>query len=133
MLAKPRTFMNNSGEGVEYLLTRFGALPGDLLVIYDDMDLPMGRLRLRTSGSGGHHNGIRSIVAALQTQEIPRLRIGIGQPPPGQDSIPYVLGRFDPDEKKPIAQSVSDAADAVDCILAENIEVAMNRFNQSGV
>lgn len=129
VLAKPRTFMNNSGEGVDYLLARFGALPADLLVIYDDMELPPGKLRLRASGSGGNHNGIRSIIAALQTQEIPQLRIGIGHPPPGQETIPYVLGRFEADEQKPIADSVSDAVDAVECLVAENIDVAMNRFN----
>ena len=129
VLAKPRTFMNNSGEAVEYLLTRFGALPADLLLVYDDMELPPGKLRIRTSGSGGTHNGIRSVIAALQTEEIPRLRIGIGHPPPGQETIPYVLGRFETDEKEPIAQSVSDAADAVDCLLNENIDEAMNRFN----
>ena len=129
VLAKPRTFMNNSGEGVEYLLARFGAQPAELLVIYDDMELAPGKLRLRASGSGGTHNGIRSIIAALKTQDIPQLRIGIGHPPPGQETIPYVLGRFEAGEKKPIDQSVSDAADAVDCLLAENIDVAMNRFN----
>jgi PTH1 family peptidyl-tRNA hydrolase len=129
VLAKPRTFMNNSGEGVEYLLARFGARPADLLLIYDDMELPSGKLRIRASGSGGTHNGIRSIIAALQTQEIPRLRIGIGHPPPGQETIPFVLARFEADEKRAIAESVSDAADAVDCLLAENIDEAMNRFN----
>ena len=121
--------MNNSGEGVEYLLARFGATPADLLLIYDDMELPAGKLRIRTSGSGGTHNGIRSVIATLQTQEIPRLRIGIGHPPPGQETIPYVLGRFEADEKKPIAQSISYAADAIDCLLTENIDEAMNRFN----
>ena len=121
--------MNNSGEGVEYLLDRFGATPADLLLIYDDMELPAGKLRIRTSGSGGTHNGIRSVIATLQTQEIPRLRIGIGHPSPGQETIPYVLGRFEADEKKPIAQSISYAADAIDCLLTENIDEAMNRFN----
>ena len=129
VLAKPRTFMNNSGEGVEYLLARFGASPTDLLLIYDDMELPTGKLRLRASGSGGTHNGIRSVIAVLQTQEIPRLRIGIGHPPPGQETIPFVLGRFEGDDKKAVDQSVSDAADAVDCLLAENMDEAMNRFN----
>ena len=132
ILAKPRTFMNNSGEGVEYLLARFGASPQDLLVVYDDMELPVGRIRLRASGSAGHHNGIRSIIATLQTESIPRLRIGIGQPPPGQDAVPYVLGRFDPGEKEAIANSISDAADAAACILDESMDVAMNRFNKRG-
>ena len=130
VLAKPRTFMNNSGEAVEYLLARFGGSPKGLLVVYDDMELPLGHLRLRVSGSGGNHNGMRSIVGAVQTQEIPRLRIGIGSPPPGQETVPYVLGAFEPGEEKTVAESLVNAADAVDCILAESIDVAMNRFNQ---
>ena len=130
VLAKPRTFMNNSGEAVKYLLARFGGPPGGLLVIYDDMELPLGHLRLRASGSGGNHNGMRSIIGAVQTQEIPRLRIGIGAPLPGQETIPYVLGTFEPAEEKTVADSLVHAADAVDCILAESIDIAMNRFNQ---
>ena len=129
VLAKPRTFMNNSGEAVEYLLARFGGSPGDLLVVYDDMELPLGALRLRAAGSGGAHNGMRSIIGTAQTQGIPRLRIGIGPPPPGQETIPYVLGGFEPGEEKTVAQSLTNAADAVDSILAESIDTAMNRFN----
>ena len=80
VLAKPRTFMNNSGEGIEYLLARFGGRPSDLLVVYDEMALPTGRIRLRAAGSHAGHNGIRSIIAAVHTEEFPRLRIGVGQP-----------------------------------------------------
>ena len=103
VLAKLRTFMNNSGEGVEYLLARFGGRPTDLLVVYDEMALPPGRIRLRTSGSHAGHNGIRSIISAVQSEQFPRLRIGVGQPPNGGDSIPHVLGRFSKDEEPLIA------------------------------
>ena len=129
VLAKPRTFMNNSGEAVDYLLTRFGASVDDLLVIYDDMELPLGRLRIRRSGSDGGHKGIRSIINALRTEDFPRIRIGIGFPPDGQDSVDYVLGCFSKEESLVVNQSVVSVVQAVECVLEENIEVAMNRFN----
>ena len=129
VLVKPRTFMNNSGEALTYLVDRFGVRPSGILVIYDDLELALGRLRIRIQGSGGTHNGMRSIVSALQTQEIPRLRVGIGSPPPGQETIPFVLGRFSGEESELFARSVSLAADAADCLLEENLDEAMNRFN----
>ena len=129
VLAKPRTFMNNSGEGVAYLLTRFAATPADLVVIYDEMELPMGRLRIRPSGSDGGHNGIRSIITTLKTQDFPRIRVGIGPPSPELDSIAHVLGHFSQEESSQIAQSVKEVAEAVECLLEHNIDVAMNRFN----
>jgi len=129
ILVKPRTFMNNSGEAMTYLIDRFGVRPSELLIIYDDMELALGRIRIRIQGSGGNHNGMRSIVSALQTPEIPRLRVGIGHPPLGQETIPYVLSRFSGEESEPVARSVTLTADAVDCMLEESIEAAMNRFN----
>lgn len=129
ILAKPRTFMNNSGEGIVYLLTRFGARPEDLVVIYDDMELPVGRLRLRLSGSDGGHKGMRSIIASLRTTNFPRLRVGIGHPPAGKDVIEHVLSRFLEDESKVIDQAVKNVVAAADCLLEESIDVAMNRFN----
>ena len=132
VMAEPRTFMNNSGEGIEYLLTRFGGQPSDLLVVYDEMALPTGRIRLRASGSHAGHNGIRSIISAVQSEQFPRLRIGVGQPPNGENSIPHVLGRFSKDEELLIAQAVQDAISAVECMLNQNIDVAMNRFNMVG-
>ena len=129
LLVAPQTFMNNSGEGVSYLLDRFGVRPSELLIIYDDLELALGRIRIRTQGTGGTHNGMRSIISALQTQEIPRLRVGIGPPPLGQETIPYVLGRFSKDESESVARSVGLAAEAVECLLEENIDAAMNRFN----
>ena len=132
VLAKPRTFMNNSGEGVEYLLARFGGRPTELLIVYDEMALPAGRIRLRATGSHAGHNGIRSIISSVQSEQFPRLRIGVGQPPQSGDSIPHVLGRFTKEEEPFIAQAVHDSAAAVECILKENIDIAMNRFNHIG-
>ena len=132
VLAKPRTFMNNSGEGVEYLLARFGGGPTDLLIVYDEMALPAGRIRLRAAGSHAGHNGIRSIISSVQSDQFPRLRIGVGQPPQNGDSIPHVLGRFSKDEEPLITQAVQDAVSAVECMLEENIDIAMNRFNVIG-
>lgn len=132
VLAKPRTFMNNSGEGIEYLLSRFGGTSTDLLVVYDEMALPVGRIRLRTSGSHAGHNGIRSIISTVQSEQFPRLRIGVGHPPDGGDSIPHVLGRFSKDEGSLITQAVHNAASAVECMLEESIDIAMNRFNVIG-
>ena len=132
VLAKPRTFMNNSGEGVEYLLARFGGCPSELLIVYDEMALPTGRIRLRASGSHAGHNGIRSIISAVRTDGFPRLRIGVGQPSDGCESVPHVLGKFSKEEEPLIAQAVQDAISAVHCMLEESIDVAMNRFNVIG-
>ncbi len=132
VLAKPRTFMNNSGEGIEYLLARFGCRPSDLLVVYDEMALPTGRIRLRPQGSHAGHNGIRSIISSVQTEDFPRLRIGVGQPDQGASSIPHVLGKFSKEEEPLIAQAVQDAVGAVQCMLEENIDIAMNRYNVVG-
>ncbi len=121
--------MNNSGEGIVYLLTRFGAQPEDLVVIYDDMELPVGHLRLRLSGSDGGHKGMRSIIASLKTINFPRLRVGIGHPPEGIDVVEYVLSEFQGDESKVMDQAVKNVVAAADCLLEECIAVAMNRFN----
>ena len=131
VLAKPRTFMNNSGEAVEYLLARFGGGPSNLLIIYDEMALLPGRIRLRAAGSDAGHNGIRSIIQAVGGTGFPRLRVGIGAPPPGVLARDYVLGKFADDEAEAIAGAVERAAAAVQCVLEENIDAAMNRFNQT--
>ncbi len=128
-LAKPRTFMNNSGEGVAYLLTRFGAKPSDLVVVYDEMDLPVGKLRIRPSGGPAGHNGIRSIINELKTPDFARIRVGIGHPDLHGGQVSHVLNRFSEAEAPEIARVVGQVAEAVDCLLAENINTAMNRFN----
>ena len=130
VLAKPRTFMNNSGEAVEYLLARFGGGPSNLLIIYDEIALLPGRIRLRAAGSDAGHNGIRSIIQSVGGAGFPRLRIGIGTPPPGIVAREYVLGKFTDEEAESIAGAVERAAAAIRCVLEENIDAAMNRFNQ---
>jgi PTH1 family peptidyl-tRNA hydrolase len=130
VLAKPRTFMNNSGEAVCYLLTRFAARPADLVVIYDDMDLPVGKLRIRPAGSAAGHNGMLSIIDALGTQDFPRIRVGIGHPSRDRHQvISHVLTSFSADESSIIARTVEKVVEAVDCLLAEDITSAMNQFN----
>ena len=129
VLAKPRTFVNRSGEAITYLLSRFRVSPRDLLVVYDDIALPLGRMRLRPDGGAGGHNGIKSIIDSVGTQDFPRLRIGIGSPPEGSDQIEYVLGTMSDDERKIADETLEQAAQAVVSTLTDGITVAMNRFN----
>ena len=129
VLAKPRTFMNHSGEGLRYLLARFSAVPADLLVIYDEMALPMGKLRLRSTGSDAGHNGIRSIIDCLNTAEFPRLRIGIGRPDPESNYVTHVLDRFSQEDQTIIDEVVDRVILATECIIEESLERAMNKFN----
>ena len=130
VLAKPRTYMNNSGEAVEYLLARFGGGVGNLLVIYDEMALLPGRIRLRAAGSDAGHNGIRSIIQHVGGTGFPRLRIGIGGPPTGVIAREYVLGKFEAPEAEAIADAVERASAAVQCVLKDGIDAAMNQFNR---
>lgn len=127
-LAKPRTYVNESGRAVTSLLTLYRALPADLLIIYDDMALPAGKIRVRPQGGAAGHNGIKSIIDAVGTQEFARLRIGIGRPASGDD-VAYVLGAMSADERDTVDAAVGLAVEAVTCALVEGIEVAMNRFN----
>ena len=129
VLAKPRTFMNHSGEGLRYLLARFSAVPANLLVIYDEMALPMGKLRLRSTGSDAGHNGIRSIIDCLNTVEFPRLRIGIGRPDPESNYVTHVLDRFSQEDQTIIDEVVDRVILATECIIEESLERAMNKFN----
>ena len=128
VLAKPRTFMNLSGESVAYLLARFGGRPANLVVVYDEMALPLGRIRLRARGSDAGHNGIKDIIRTVRTVDFPRLRIGIGGP--GMSgSVDHVLGRFSEDEADAVNDAIRRAAEAVECLLSDGINIAMNRFN----
>ena len=128
MVAKPQTFMNSSGEAVGKLYAFYKIAPHDLLVIYDDLDLPLGKLRLRADGSSGGHHGMESIIARIGTSDFPRLRIGIGRPNPDAD-IDHVLGNFDPEERDIMNETFTRAADAIDMWLKDGIDKAMNRFN----
>jgi PTH1 family peptidyl-tRNA hydrolase len=128
LLAKPQTYMNLSGESVVPLLRYYGLGPADLVVVFDDMDLPFGKLRVRERGSSGGHRGMTSIISTLGTDEFPRVRIGIGRPP-GDDAAGFVLGRFGPGEQTALAEVIARAADAVESIVREGTAAAMNRHN----
>ncbi|MEW6750061.1 MAG: aminoacyl-tRNA hydrolase [Candidatus Latescibacterota bacterium] len=127
LLVQPQTYMNRSGAAVRALAARFGCPPGDLLVVLDDFLLDFGRLRFRRGGSDGGHNGLASILEALGTQAVPRLRVGIGQPSPQTSAIDYVLSPFGPDE--PVSALAAEAAQAAAFCVEAGIEAAMNRYN----
>jgi peptidyl-tRNA hydrolase, PTH1 family len=130
VLAKPQAFMNRSGAPVRALARRYARGPAELIVVYDEMDLPLGRLRIRQEGSHGGHNGMRDIIAALGTQDFVRVRLGVGRPPSGEDPVDHGLSPFTPDER-PIVESMIDAGvAALEAILREGIEPAMNQFNR---
>ena len=130
-LAQPTTMMNLSGRAVAQLVRAYNVQDlTNLLVVYDDMDLPLGSIRMRTQGSAGGHNGIKSIIQAVGSQEFPRLRIGVSRPPPDMDPIDHVLTRFRPDEKSILEEVVAVSADAVQAWLKLGTEETMNRFNQ---
>ena len=130
LLAKARAFMNESGGPVAELVRRHHVPPSRLIVVHDELDLPLGKVRLRERGSAGGHNGMKSIIERLGTQEFPRLRIGIGRPnEPRAGAIGHVLGNFTPDEQPAIDLSLETACDTLDCVLGEGMAAAMNRFN----
>lgn len=129
ILAKPRTFMNRSGEALSYLVNRFHISIDDLLVIYDDMDLPLGKIRIRSLGSAGGHRGMDSIIDALGSQKFPRVRVGIGRPMSGVDDVEFVLGAFDAEETPLVKRTVAMTRDAVVDVIIHSVESAMNRYN----
>jgi peptidyl-tRNA hydrolase, PTH1 family len=129
ILAKPLTFMNLSGQAVQALAHFHKVEPADLLVVADDVNLPLGRLRARRGGSAGGHNGFKSVTQQLGTDQYPRLRVGVGGGDPGRDLAGHVLGRFGPEEKQAILDAVTRAADAVEVFASEGIDIVMNRFN----
>jgi peptidyl-tRNA hydrolase, PTH1 family len=128
-LAVPLTYMNLSGEAVAPLVRRYGVEPAQLVVVQDEMDFELGRLQVKNGGGLAGHNGLKSIVAHLHTQDFVRVRIGIGKPPGSRQGADHVLRRFSKAERKEIDVTLEEAADAVELILAEGVEVAMNRVN----
>jgi PTH1 family peptidyl-tRNA hydrolase len=130
-IAEPLGYMNRSGSAVRVLLTESGGEPGSLLVVYDDLDLPLGQLRFKRQGGHGGHNGVRSIIEALGSDEFLRLKVGIGRPPDGHDPVAYVLEPFSPEEEAVIGPAVVRARDAVAVALTEGVGAAMNRFHAS--
>jgi PTH1 family peptidyl-tRNA hydrolase len=129
LLVKPQTYMNLSGESVREVVEWYNIPLKNIIIIYDDVDLPLGRIRIRPKGSSGTHNGMKSIIYQLQSDEFPRIRIGIGKPPENWDMADYVLSRFDAEERKIIGQSISKAAEAAVEIINSGIEKAMNMYN----
>ncbi|MCS7168016.1 MAG: aminoacyl-tRNA hydrolase [Gemmatales bacterium] len=129
LLVKPQTYMNRSGMAVAALVQFYQVPFSDLLVICDDLNLPLGQLRLRARGSCGGHKGLLDVERQLGTTDYPRLRIGIGSPPLGQGAADYVLQRFHPEEQPVIEEAVQRAAQAVFVWATQGIEAAMNRFN----
>lgn len=136
LLAKPRTFVNLSGKAVGCLVNKHNVPLGDLLVIHDDLDLPLGKIRLRPGGGSGGHKGMKSIISVLKSEEFPRLRVGIGHPQveglsnTDEDVIvSYVLSDFTPQEEELIKPVIASVAEAIDCFLNQGMEVAMSRFN----
>lgn len=129
ILAKPQTFMNSSGVAVASLVSEYDVALEDLFVIYDDLNLDMGFLRIRSKGSAGGHKGIKSIISSLETQSFSRLRVGIGQPPEQMDVMDYVLGRFSDKDREEIERMEYMALDALKVMILDGIEPAMNRFN----
>jgi PTH1 family peptidyl-tRNA hydrolase len=130
LLVKPMRYMNLSGRALRAALRQAPVeISRDLLVVADDVDLPLGRLRLRREGSAGGHNGLRDIIAALGTSEFARLRVGIGRPGTARATVDHVLSTFRTDEHELATEAIATAADAVERWLADGVEVAMNEFN----
>lgn len=135
-LLKPLTYMNHSGQAIRSVLDWYKVPPEAVLVIYDDMDLPVGKLRLRLSGSAGGHNGMKSTISHLGTQAFPRLRLGIGSAKevhPDQDTVSHVLGRFSPAETPVVADVIQLAVQAVETSLRQGVEKAMSLYNNRSV
>lgn len=129
LLVKPLTYMNLSGECVRPLLDYYDAPISQLTVIYDDLDLPLGKIRLRTKGSAGGHNGMKSLIQHLGTQEFNRIRIGIGRPTGSMKVVDYVLGKFTPDELNETKEVISRTVTACDASLSKPFLEVMNKFN----
>lgn len=133
LLVKPQTFMNLSGESINEIAEWYKLPMERLIVIYDDVDLPVGTIRIRPKGSSGTHNGMKSVIYQLQSDEFPRIRIGIGKAPEEWDLADYVLSRFSGEESADIAKSIERAAEAAAVIVQSGVEAAMNLYNQNPV
>ena len=131
LLVKPQTYMNNSGESLAQILGFYKLEPSEsLIVLYDDIDLEPGQLRVRSSGSAGGHNGMKNIILNLGTQEFARVRIGVGAKPAGWNLADYVLGHFSPEDREKMEEAFHEATQAVITIVTEGTSAAMNRVNR---
>lgn len=129
VLVKPQTYMNLSGECVREVMDYYKAEPQDVIVIFDDISLDPGKLRVRPKGSAGGHNGIKSIIACLSSQEFPRIKCGVGEKPAGYDLAAYVLGHFSKEEMVLVNEAADRAVKACECIISRGVDAAMNDFN----
>ena len=129
ILLKPQTFMNLSGESVRAAADFYKVEPENILVIYDDVSLEPGQLRIRGKGSAGGHNGIKNIIAHLGTQEFPRIKVGVGEKPGSMDLADHVLSRFSKGEQEMMDQAFREAAEAAAAVIGQGIDAAMNHFN----
>lgn len=129
LLVKPQTFMNSSGLALAKLIEHFSIPVTELIVIHDDLDLPLGKIRIKKGGADGGHQGLRSIIDWLDDASFLRLRLGIGRPGPGQDAAEYVLSSFSNEEMDDLNQMVTQAEKALACLLSEGPSAAMNKFN----
>ena len=131
LLVQPQTFMNLSGECVREVADFYKLNPDEIIIICDDINLDVGRLRIRKKGSAGGHNGLKNIIAHLGTEEFPRIRVGVGEKTEGWDLADYVLARFDKDSEPVIREALANVVGAVETWISEGIDAAMNRFNVS--
>ncbi len=129
ILLKPQTYMNLSGEAVRECMDFYKIKPEELIVIYDDVDTDLGNVRIRIKGSAGTHNGMKSVIENISTEEFARIRVGIGKPEDGEDMISYVIGAIKEEDKEGLEKGVEKAFEAVVIALKENIDIAMNRLN----
>lgn len=129
ILVKPQTYMNNSGETVRDIANFYKLDPSELIVIVDDIDIDFASVRIKKKGSAGSHNGLKSIIRLLGSDKFPRIKIGIGKRYPNQDLASFVLSRFSKDERVEIEESIYSAVEAVETILKDGIDIAMNKFN----
>jgi peptidyl-tRNA hydrolase, PTH1 family len=130
LLLQPQTFMNLSGQSVSQCAVFYKVPPADVLVVMDDLALPLGQVRARSGGSSGGHKGLTDVLAALGTDEVARLRIGIGSPPPHVEAVEFVLGTFKPGEAPVMREAVETAAHAVEDWVRHGIALVMNRYNR---
>ena len=129
ILLKPQTYMNLSGESVKEVAEFYNLKPEEIIVIYDDIDIEKGHIKIRKKGGAGSHNGMKSVVEELQSTDFARIRVGIGQPEFKSDMINYVIGKVPQEEQEILQQGVEKAAKAVEEILKNGIDIAMNKFN----
>ena len=130
LVMKPQTYMNLSGEAVKLAGAFYKIPPERVIVISDDVSLPLGKLRIRANGSAGGHNGLKNIIAHLGTDAFPRIKVGVGAPNhPEHEMVDWVIGNFTPAEKKVVAEAVSRAADAIACLIEKGVSEAQNKFN----